>query len=345
MDQISLKVLRVLAIFLFVAIIPVAVFATNEDVSIVCQTNNEAKEEFIIYIKDYTNKTFKYAFTNIVNADPNSMELSFIISNSDLSENKNQAAFLDAETYEKLSKNNEKIYMWAKDNNEKLIIEGIQIDLSKAITKDNIDNVETLTNRIEVKVADNEEDTTVIRNEKIDGVEETASVGYIEILDEDKNATYYYERTKLPSLEEYNKLMELVEKIKQKYDKMNMYEKIQIGNQFNELYSKIISEAKWQEVKNMIIEQPEESVDGDQYMVLLKKIDEQGAETIDIQFLTAFDAYNPKVIKEKIVVQETTKLPITYDSIALFVILGIVAILIVAVIIRIRRIIKQNAEK
>ena len=344
MNRISLKLLSVLAIFLFIAVIPIAVFATNEDVSIVGKVNSELEQEYIIYIKDYTDKTFKYAFTNIENADPNSMDLSFIISRSDLSESKNQAAFLDATTYEKLSKNNETIYMWVKDELDNFVLEGIQLKLNEALTEENVVNVETITNRINVEIADSEEDATTIRNENVEGVEETASVGYVKILD-DKKSTYYYERVKLPSSEEYNQLMKLAEQIKEEYDEMNMYEKVKIGTEFNKLYSKITSEVKWQEVEDMMIEQPEESVAGDKYIVLLKKVDKQGVETIDVQFLTAFDSYVPNLVKEQIVTQETTKLPITYDSIALFVILGIIIILVVAVLIRMKKISKQNEEK
>ena len=343
MNRISLKLLSVLAIILFVAVIPIAVFATNESISVVHKTDGEQKG-YIIFIEGYTDKTFKYAFTNKENADPNSMDLSFIISNSDLSESENQAAFLTVETYEKLSENNNTIYMWAKDETEKLILEGIQLKLNEALTEENVVNVETITNRINVEIADSEEDATTIRNENIEGVEETASVGYIKILD-DKKSTYYYERVKLPSSEQYNQLNKLAEQIKEEYDEMNMYEKVKIGIEFNKLYSKITSEVNWQEVEDMIIEQPEESVAGDKYIVLLKKVDKQGVETIDIQFLTAFDSYVPNLVKEQIVTQETTKLPITYDSIALFVILGIVVILVVAVFIRMKKLSKENEEK
>lgn len=339
MNRISDKLLSVLAIFVFIAIMPIAVFATNEDVSLVSTTNSESKTEYIIYIKDYSNQKFKYAFTT--NANPGEMDLSYINSISDLGEN--QAAFLDVAIYEDLSKESSTIFMWAKDEEENLILKGIQLDLTKALTKEDIEISETLTNRIQVEIADSEEDTTTIRNENINGVEETAAVGYVKIVD-DENSTYYYERTKLPSSEEYNQLMRLAEQIRDEYDEMDIYEKVQFGAKFNELYSKIISEAKWQKLDGTIIEQPEESVAGDQYVVLLKKVDEQGTTTMDVQFLTAFDAYTPEVVKEEVVIQETTKLPITYDSIALFVILGIIVVLIIAVFVRMKMLNSKNGK-
>ena len=339
MNRISAKLLSVLAILFFIAAIPIAVFATNEDVSLVSTTDSEGKQEYIIYIKDYSNQKFKYAFTT--NANPGQMDLSYINSILDLGEN--QAAFLDAATYETLSKESSTIFMWAKDEEESLILKGIQLDLTKNLTKEDIEISETLTKRIQVEIADSEEDTTTIRNENVDGVEETAAVGYVKIVDDEK-ATYYYERTKLPSSEEYNQLMRFAERIRDEYDEMDIYEKIQFGAKFNELYSKVTSEAKWQELEGTMIEQPEESVAGDKYIVLLKKVDKQGETTMDVQFLTAFDAYKPNVVKEEIVKQETSKLPITYDSIALFVALGVIALLIVLVFIRMKMLNQKNGK-
>ena len=339
MNRISVKLLSVLAIFLFIAVLPIAVLAANENVSVVSKINEKSETEYIIYIKDYTDKNFKYAFTT--NANPEEMDLSYINSISDLGEN--QAAFLDAATYEKLSKQSSTIYMWAKDE-ENLILKGIQLDLSKSLTKEEIEISEKLTNRIKVEIADSEEDTTTIRNENIDGVEETVAVGYVKIVDDEK-ATYYYERTKLPSSEQYNQLMRLAEQIRDEYDEMDIYEKVQFGAQFNELYSKVMSEAKWNELEGTMIEQPEESVSGDKFIVLLKKVDNKGETTMDVQFLTAFDAYKPNVVKEEVVTQETSKLPITYDSIALFIALGVIVLLVVLVFIRMKKLNKQNEAK
>ena len=341
MNRISVKLLSVLAIFLFIAVIPIAVLATNENVSIVSTINNESKTEYIIYVKDYSNQNFKYAFTT--NANPEEMDLSYINSISDLSENK--VAFLDATTYEKLSKESSTIYMWAKDEEGTLILKGIQLDLTQILTKETLEDIETITTKINVEIADSEEDTTTVRNETVDGVEEVANVGYVKILDDDKKATYYYETIKIAESEEHEQLMKLVEQMNNEYEEMEMYAKVQFATQFNTLYSKLAKEVKWNKVDGKIIEQPEESVNGDKYIVFLKKIDKQGVETIDAQFLTAYDDYKPNVVIEEIITQETTKLPITYDSIALFVVLGVIVLLVVLVFIRMRKLNKQNEEK
>lgn len=336
MNRISSKLLSVLAIFLFVAVMPIAVLATNENVSVV----NSAENEYMIYIKDYTDKNFKYAFSN--NANPEEMDLSYINSISDLGGN--QAAFLDAATYDKLKSNT--IYMWAKDENENLILTGVKLDFTNSLTKENIDLIEKTTKRISVEIAETEtatDSTNPIREEDVEGVKETAKVGYVKITDS-KDATYYYQRVKTADSAEYAKLMELAEKINGEYDGMDMYEKVQVNQEFYNLYSKLVDEAKWQEVENMEVKQPEASVAGDKYIVLLKKVAKDGEITVDAQFLTAYDDYKPNAVKEQIVTQETTRLPITYDSIALIVILAIVVIALVVVFIRMKKLNKKDEE-
>ena len=140
MNRISTKLMCVMAIFLFIAVIPIVAFATNEDISIVESINEESEKEYTIYLKEMSAQNFKYAFTNIQNANPEGMDLSYINSISDL--RGNQVAFLDATTYEKLSKNNQTIYMWAKvkdeEGNEKLVLENVQLDLSEALKEENL---------------------------------------------------------------------------------------------------------------------------------------------------------------------------------------------------------------
>lgn len=343
MNRISAKLLSVLAILLFIAVMPIAVLATNENVSVV----NSAKSEYIIYIKGYTDKNaeFKYAFTN--NEDPEEMDLSYINSVSDLSGN--QAAFLDATTYDKLK--SDTIYMWAKDNEGNLILEGIQLDLENSLTKEEINTVETVTKRIEVEIATSKDatnSTDPVREEDVEGVKETSKAGYIKITD-NKNATYYYQRIELPSSAEYNRLMELAEEIESKYDAMDMYEKVQITSEFNSLYTKLVSVDNWQEVENMEVKQPESSIQGEglgnKYIVFLKKVAKDGETTIDAQFLQEYYDYEPNTEIEQIITQETTRLPITYDSIALIVILAIIVIALVIVFIRMKKLNKKDEEK
>lgn len=340
MNRISSKLLGILAIFLFIAVVPIAVLATNENISVV----NSSENEYIIYIKGYTDKSFKYAFSNNAEANPKGMDLTYINSISDL--RGNQAAFIDAKTYEKLFKENQPIFMWAKDEEENLILERVQLDFTNSLTKENIDIVEKTTKRIAVEIAETKtatDSTDPIREENVEGVTETAKVGYVKITD-NKDATYYYQRVKTTDSAEISKLMELSEKINKEYDGMDMYEKVQVNEEFYNLYSKLVNEAEWQEVTNMEVKQPEESTAGDKYIVFLKKVDSNQETTVDAQFLTAYDDYQPNVVKEQKITQETTKLPITYDSIVLFIILAAVVVALVVVFIRMKKL-NKNEEK
>lgn len=341
MNKKIIKLFGAFAIIFIIVITPIVVLATNENVSVV----NTQENEYMIYIKDYTDKNFKYAFTN--NANPNKMELSYINSISDLGGN--QGAFLNAETYEKLK--NQPIYMWAKDEKENLILDGVQIEFENSLTKENINIIENTTKRIEVEIStskENTESTEPVRNEDIDGVKEISKAGYVKITD-NKDAKYYYQRVKATDSAEYMELIELAEKLNKEYDGMDMYQKVQENEQFYSLYSKLINEANWQEVENMEVKQPESTEQsngvGDKYIVFLKKVSKNGEITTDVQFLQEYYDYEPNVEKEKVITKETTKLPITYDSIALFIVLAVVIIAIVFVFIRIKKLEKKDEQK
>lgn len=330
------KLLYATVIILFI-ILPIKAKATNENIEILSTTDKD--EEYIIYIKDYTDKKYKYAFSSSENA-----ELVYINSISD-SEG-NQAVFLDAETYKKLSVQSQTIYLWAKDENENIILDGIQLDLSKSLNKEETASIELITKRIAVEIADTKEKvdaTEPVRQEEIDGVDEIAKVGYVKITDSE-TATYYYQMVKTSDSTEFNTLMEYAERLNSEYANLNIYDKVQFCTEFYNLYSKLAEEAEWQEVENMTINQPEESVEGDEYLLLLRKVDGD-EETIDAQFLTAFNDYEPNVITEQIVTQETAKLPITSDSIALFVALGVVVLALIIIFIRIKILSKKDENK
>ena len=128
-----------------------------------------------------------------------------------------------------------------------------------------------------------------------------------------------------------------------------MYEKVQENEEFYNLYSKLVNEANWQEVENMEVKQPESTEQsngvGDKYIVFLKKVAKDGETTVDAQFLQEYYDYAPNAVKEQIKTQETTRLPITYDSIALIVLLAVVVLALVVVFIRMKRLNKKDEEK
>ena len=85
----------------------------------------------------------------------------------------------------------------------------------------------------------------------------------------------------------------------------------------------------------MTIEQPEESVQGDKYIVLLQKLENDNIVATDIQILNCFESEEIVKETEKVPVKVTTKLPVTGEDITLYVILGIIILVIIAVIVRI----------
>ena len=94
----------------------------------------------------------------------------------------------------------------------------------------------------------------------------------------------------------------------------------------------------------MLIEQPADSKTGDKYIVLIKK-DDGNNEVIDIQFLTCYQEYKEEYVKEKQVTKQTSKLPITYDSSLLFILLIIITISIVAVYARNKQMTRKKDNK
>ena len=70
---------------------------------------------------------------------------------------------------------------------------------------------------------------------------------------------------------------------------------------------------------------------------MLKKVAEDGTTTYDAKFMTTFFGEDAEVIPahtETVEVQETAKLPITGDSLVLFILL--VALVVIAIIVFIR---------
>lgn len=224
MNKASKKLFIILATFLLILLVPIIGYANNENMSIVESLEENGKQEYIIYIKDYTQKNFKYALSN--DANPEEMDLIYVNSITDLG--KNSIAFIDAETYENLK--SKTIYIWVKDENENLILKGEKLNLENSLTKENLDLVEKTTKKISVEIADSKEKSTEIKNEDIEGIKETTSVGTLKITDKDaKKSSYYYKMVKTTDSAEYTKLTELAEKINNEYGNMNIFEKIQIA--------------------------------------------------------------------------------------------------------------------
>ena len=229
--------------------------------------------------------------------------------------------------YDKYFKDQEKTFLWVKEG-EQYKLEAEEVNLSKALNEDEIQSLNKVTTKIKVEIGEKE-----LATETINGVKVNRKIGTINIKD-DKDATYSYKIVKASKGTEAKQLMDLAEQMN-KMDNKNMFEKLSIYSEFKELYSKLeptVSDRNWTKVKDYAIEQPQDSKKGDQYLVWLKK-DLGNNSVVDVQLMNCNDDYTPAYEKQEVVVKQTSKLPITYDNIILFVIAGILLALIIAIVI------------
>ena len=141
---------------------------------------------------------------------------------------------------------------WIKQGKNS-IISGKEIDFSQSFEKSKIEEVENTGKRIKTEII-----SDLVQEDRTDenGVKITVKVGGIKIKD-NQNARYFYEI--MPATDEYGTLMELAEKIKNEYSKMDMYEKINVAKEFYNKYSSLISKSNWNLVEDMQIKQQDKN--------------------------------------------------------------------------------------
>jgi len=155
---------------------------------------------------------------------------------------------------------------------------------------------------------------------------------------------------KLPA-EGYSQLQELADELNSNYESKTMYSKIEFANEFYNQYNTLIENAdndnSWQAVENMQILQPEDYGQQEHYVVLLKKVAEDGTTTYDAKFMRTYyegiEEVEPARL-EQVSHQETSKLPITGDSIVIFVVLAALVIIAIVVFIRMKKL-NKKADK
>lgn len=324
----KLMVSTIIAI-LFISIFGMiyTVNGANENIQIVKKSGNE----YLIYISGHMNLQFEFAFSN--DQGVNKETLGYKSSILDSTSEENNVAYIDNSLYSAYFSG--KTYLWARDLSGKYFAEGVEIDLSKAIEESNVNLINNLTKIIKVDTKN-----TITTSEVVNEVKVTKTVGKVDVLEE---GTTYYQLVKLPASEEHNEFMKTAEKIANDKIENNMYAKLEVANKFSNYYNKLVpnvDDAKWIKVNNNTILQPEESHDGEQYILWLKT-EKNGENKIDVQFLTCFEDYKPEVISEKI----TTKLPVTYDNPILFIILAVLVVALVVVLILRNKTEKIKTEK
>ena len=302
MRNLKNKIIFLVGMFLLILLLGLPVNAANENLQLVKQSDTD----FLIYINGHLEETFEFAFSN-----DETEPTVFCEAATDEADGGNYIAYTNQYTTGK--------YIWAKDSEDTYFVEGVELDFSSAIPKNELDAIQNVTNKIPV-------DTTRVQVEEktVSGNKVTVTTGKVVFKNE---GDYRYQIVKLPGTSEYTELMDLAERISKTNSEADMYKKIGIYTRFNDLYNKLSSELTdtWTEVENQEILQPEESENGDKYVLWIND-----GTIIDAQFLTS------KYVEEKIVEKITTKLPVTYDNNILLVIFAILVIAIIAVSIRIK---------
>lgn len=303
------------------------VLAVEENTTII-QTS---EEEYLIYEDEFITKSFKFAYSKDKNIKET--ELNFINSLKD--NDGNNVAYVDNEIFNSYFLDSNIVYMWV-ESSENNISNAIEIDLTKAITQEELDSVANTTKRISVTLGAEEPDV-----ENVDGVEYTTTVGNMQINPED-GYTYEYVIVRQNKNSEIANFISMSKEIAVINENLNSYKNIKKLDEFYTLYNSLIP-TEWQKVTNNTIYEPEDSAKGEEYVVWLKGTNAEGKEIVDVQFMTCTREEEKEYVPEVIEQQTTVKLPVTFDTtITLLIILGVIIALIVALVIVKKKLAKKD---
>ena len=288
----------------------------------------KANKEFLIYYKDICNDEFEFAFS-LDKSQPTD-DLFTRSAKDQADEGALDVAYVDETLYDTYFTTN-KAYIWIRDNNDQMVVSADLVDLTDALNDGMIELVNNTTKRIDV-------DTTQTHeiHEMVDGVDTTVTTGKV-VVDEKGGAKYSYTLTRLTdTTTKANKLFDLAEALKE--DISDTYTNLSLSKQFYDLYMDLMpTDSEWTEVENSEILQPDNTVEGDKYIVYLKE-ETADSTTVDAKFLTCVYKADEGVEQKEETITETVKLPVTFDSgTILFIILGIIVLaLVIFAIIRVK---------
>lgn len=288
----------------------------------------KADKEFLIYYKDICNDEFEFAFS-LDKSQPTD-DLFTRSAKDQADEGALDVAYIDATLYDTYFATN-KAYIWIRDNNDQMVVSADLVDLTDALNDGMIELVNNTTKRIDVDTTQTHE-----THEIVDGVDTTITTGKV-VVDEKSGAKYSYTLTRLTdTTTKANKLFDLAEALKE--DISDTYTNLSLSKQFYDLYMELMpTDSEWTEVENSEILQPDNTVEGDKYIVYLKE-ETADSTTVDAKFLTCVYKSDEGVDQKEETITETVKLPVTFDSgTILFIILGIIVLaLVIFAIIRVK---------
>lgn len=304
-------------LFLAVTIITITLLqsfslAKSENVQMI----KKSEKEYIIYVSNLIGSEFEFSFAN--KKDESKENLVFTNSALDQEDNGNNIAYIDETIYNNYFDGKKETYLWVKQGTE-YKVEAEKINLKDALTEEDIQELNNATKKIPVKFGE-----LNLPAETVDGVKITRRMGTINI--EDNSETEYsYKMLKSTEESKVEELINLANEMN-KLDEKNTYDKLSIYGQFKSLYEELKPSDGWNVAENNVIKQPQESKKGEQYLVWIKN-----EQTTDVQIMTCNDDYTPEYENKKIINKVITKLPITGESLALYIIAAILIVLIVTV--------------
>lgn len=288
----------------------------------------KADKEFLIYYKDICNDEFEFAFS--LDKSQPADDLFTKSAKDQADEGALDVAYIDATLYDTYFATN-KAYIWIRDNNDQMVVSADLVDLTDALNDEMIELVNNTTKRIEVDTTKTHE-----THEMVDGVDTAITTGKV-VVDEKDGAKYSYTLTRLTdTTTKANKLFDLAEALKE--DISDTYTNLSLSKQFYDLYMELMpTDSEWTEVENSEILQPDNTVEGDKYIVYLKE-ETADSTTVDAKFLTCVYKADKGVEQKEETITETVKLPVTFDrGTILFIILGIIVLaLVIFAIIRVK---------
>ncbi len=324
MERLTKKVmLFIILIIISITLLQSFSFAKTENVQLI----KKSEKQYILYISNLLNDKFEFAFTN--KANELKENLLFTDSAVDQLKNGNNIAYIDETLYNTYFEGKSKTYLWVKQG-EEYKIEAQKIKLEDALTEEIIQDFNNVTKRIPVKFGN-----LILPEQIVDGVKVTRKMGTININDETETK-YSYKMLKSTQGSKVEELIKLAAELNNLEEK-NMYEKLSVYSQFKELYENLKPFLGWKTVKNNTIEQPQESKKGEQYLVWIKN-----KETVDIQIMTCNDEYTPEYEKQKVVNKIVTKLPVTGESLVLYIV-AVILIVAIATVVILK--VKNNSNK
>lgn len=324
MKRSSIKVLIGIAFMLLsIMLFQNVVLATTVDTAVL-----QKEAGYIVYVEGYYEKDFEFAFSE--KPDATLAELVFKSNGKDTETGRN-IAYLEGEV--SLDSKNY-LYVRVKDsetNEYVLEIEGLEVDVQASVTEEDVSYVKETTKRINVEIG-----TEKIRDERVEEILYTTIVGKLTITDADvAESEYSYVMYPVAENADAKELMTLAETIAAQTEETDIMEIIHTTRKFLDLYNGLRPEelsTEWQEVTESKIMQPDDAENGDKYVVFIQK-QNGNTTTLDAQFMTSVKEVWTDDQYEQDTREVVTKLPVTGESIVIFIVLGVAVVLLVVLLV------------